>query len=133
MAAKWANFGPSPRLSVDGWPFSFAWNEPYTSSSGAASPGRTAVAGLRGWYGAEVQNAFDAAMQAFRGAGAAVEDPVQGFAFPTFDAMMWYRRFRHDFNDYLAGHGARSPYPNLAAVLDSRPGTKPRFEASTRL
>ena len=79
----------------------------------------------------EVQTAFDAAMQSLRDAGAVVEDPMQGFAFPAFDAMMWYRRFRHDFNDYLAGHGSRSPYPNLTSLLDSRQ-IHPRYEATFR-
>jgi amidase len=79
----------------------------------------------------EVQKAFDAAIRSLRDAGAVVEDPMQGFAFPAFDAMMWYRRFRHDINDYLASHGSRSPYPNLTSLLDSRQ-IHPWYEATFR-
>lgn len=93
-----------------------------TAAGAASPPPRLGV--LRalldeGDTDSEVLAAFDAAMQAFRSLGAVVEDPVTVAAPFAFDAMMWYRRFRHDLNGYLAAHGSRSPHADLASLLGS--------------
>lgn len=69
--------------------------------------------------GPEVLAAFEAAMEAFRRAGASVTDPVTVAAPLHFDGSMWYRRFRHDLDGYLSAHGSRSPHADLASVLMS--------------
>jgi Asp-tRNA(Asn)/Glu-tRNA(Gln) amidotransferase A subunit family amidase len=68
---------------------------------------------------AEVLEMFDKAMQVLRSVGTVVKDPVSGPALPSFDSTIWYRRFRHDFDNYLASHGSSSPHASLTSVLES--------------
>ena len=79
----------------------------------------------------EVLEKFDSAIQSFRNAGAVVTDLVSGPTFPSFDPMMWYRRFRHDFEDYLASYDGRAPHANLTSVLDTKQ-IHPLYEATLR-
>jgi len=127
MNADWDTVGPLARTVDDAAILLDAmvgddWPEATNGAFGEDAPPRIGV--LRNVIlecdtDPEVLAAFEAAMEAFRQAGARVADPIPVAAQLHFDGSMWYRRFRHDLDGYLRAYGPCSPHANLASILQS--------------
>ncbi|MGK0173557.1 MAG: amidase [Gammaproteobacteria bacterium] len=68
----------------------------------------------------EVLSVFETAVGDFDRANITTVDPIETdiFSIP-FNSRLWYRRFRHDLDEYLQARLDRTPHSNLASILAS--------------
>ncbi len=123
LSKEWDTVGPLTRSVADAAILLEAMrgSDERSSATGAVPPRLGVPRALicKDSADGEVLMAFDAAMEAFRVAGTVTSDPVAVPEFADLDAAMWFRRFRHDFDSYLASHGAHSPHASLTSILAS--------------
>ena len=68
----------------------------------------------------QVVDALENALAALRESGVEVVDPLEAGIFSVqFNARLWYMRFRHDIESYLADYGDAAPHATLRSILDS--------------